>query len=191
MNNATGNNDIILVNERDEQTGIGEKMAVHKQGLLHRAFSVFIFNKNGEMLLQQRSMNKYHSPGLWTNTCCSHPLPGEETINAANRRLHEEMGFQTQLEEVFDFIYKADMENGLIEHELDHVFVGEYDGSLHLAADEVMEYRYATMEELKRELLEKPGQFTAWFNIAFPRIYKWWEQSYDLDAQQPYKSEMK
>ena len=107
-----------------------EKMEAHKKGLLHRAFSVFIFNGKGEMLLQQRALNKYHSGGLWTNACCSHPMPGEKTEDAADRRLKEELGFETPLEKIFDFVYKAEFDNGLTEYEFDHVFAGEYEGEI-------------------------------------------------------------
>ena len=122
--------DIILVNEEDVQVGTMEKMEVHERGLLHRAFSVFIFNKAGEMLLQQRALSKYHSGGLWTNACCSHPRPGEKTEDAAARRLFEELGFGTELRFAFSFTYKAAFDNGLTEHEFDHVFVGHFDGPL-------------------------------------------------------------
>ena len=114
---------VILVNEKDEATGVAEKMDAHRQGLLHRAFSIFIFNRKGELLLQQRSLNKYHSGGLWTNTCCSHPSPGESTQAAAIRRLNEEMGFETDLEKVFDFVYKTGFDDGLLEHEFDHIVI--------------------------------------------------------------------
>src|SRR4051812_29579171 len=120
--------EVILVNEADEQTGTIDKLEAHRQALLHRAFSVFIFKSNGEMLLQQRAENKYHSAGLWTNACCSHPAPGEDTYDAALRRLQEELGFTTRLEELFSFTYRTDFENGLSEHEYDHVFAGIYDG---------------------------------------------------------------
>ena len=122
---------VILVNEQDEQTGVMEKMEAHQKALLHRAFSVFIFNDKGELLLQQRASDKYHSGGLWTNTCCSHPNPDEETITAAQRRLKEEMGFTTKLSKAFDFIYKSEFSNGLTEHEFDHVFTGYYNGEIH------------------------------------------------------------
>src|SRR6185503_16709121 len=119
---------VILVNEKDEVTGTAEKMEAHEKGLLHRAFSIFVFNSRGEVLMQQRAPGKYHSAGLWTNACCSHPRPGEKTEEAARRRLREELGFETALTEIFDFIYRAEFVNGLAEHEYDHVYVGEYDG---------------------------------------------------------------
>ena len=128
---------MILVNERDEQTGTIEKMEAHRKALLHRAFSIFIFNTKGEMLLQQRAMGKYHSPGLWTNTCCSHPRPGEDVEAAAGRRLKEEMGIDTPLHKIFDFIYRTEFDNGLTEFEFDHVYTGVYNGQLNPDRQEV------------------------------------------------------
>ena len=130
-------NQVILVNEQDAPIGVMEKMEAHKTGTLHRAFSIFIFNSQGEMLLQQRAKGKYHSGGLWTNACCSHPQPGEQVEKAAERRLMEELGFSTSLEKVFDFLYKAGLDNGLTEHEFDHVFVGEYNGAINFNTEEV------------------------------------------------------
>jgi isopentenyl-diphosphate delta-isomerase len=169
---------MIIVDEKDQVKGVAGKMEAHTKGLLHRAFSVFIFNHKGEMLLQQRAMDKYHSGGLWTNACCSHPQPGEDTKKAALRRLKEEMGFETELEKIFDFVYKADFENGLIEHEFDHVFVGEYDGLIHFSNDEVMASSYKSMQDIAHSLEEDPGKYTAWFRLAFPRIKRWWSESY-------------
>lgn len=162
--------DIILVNEQDEQTGTGEKMDVHFKALLHRAFSVFIFNEKGEMLLQRRALSKYHSGGLWTNACCSHPRPGETTMAGAQRRLKEELGFSVPLTKIFDFIYKAPFNNGLTENEFDHVFIGKYNRTITANPEEVMDYCYKPMEEIKSELFLSPEKFTAWFHIAFPRI---------------------
>ena len=150
-----------------------EKMEAHEKGLLHRAFSIFIFNAKGEMLLQQRSLSKYHSGGLWTNACCSHPSPGEETAASAIKRLNEELGFQTSIEKVFDFIYKAGFDNGLTEHEFDHVFIGRYDGCVNSCPEEVMEVSYNTMEEIRSSIQTNPGQYTAWFKIAFPLLEDW------------------
>jgi len=130
------------------------------------------------MLLQRRALTKYHSGGLWTNACCSHPLPEEETMDAARRRLIEEMGFETKLEKVFEFYYKADFENGLIEHEYDHVLAGEYEGVIRINEDEVMDYCYKNIEEIRIDLQSNPGKYTAWFLIAFPKIEKWWFQQY-------------
>jgi isopentenyl-diphosphate delta-isomerase len=165
--------EVILVNERDEQLGTMDKMEAHLQAKLHRAFSIFIFNRDGEMLLQQRADQKYHSGGLWTNACCSHPSPGEKTEDAARRRLQEEMGFDTSLVKIFDFTYKAEFENGLVEHEYDHVFLGVYNGSIHPDPDEVKDYRYADMETLRDNMINEPDSFTAWFHIAFPLLEKW------------------
>lgn len=164
---------VILVNTKDEATGTMAKMEVHEKGLLHRAFSVFIFNKKGEMLLQQRAMNKYHSAGLWTNACCSHPEPGEDIVAAAERRLKEEMGFETPLKKVFDFIYKADFDNGLKEHEFDHVLTGEYDGPVPFNHDEVKDISYRSIDSIRQSLETQPEKYTAWFRIAFPRIVAW------------------
>jgi isopentenyl-diphosphate Delta-isomerase len=171
--------EVVLVNELDEPVGSMEKMAAHKQGKLHRAFSVFIFNTKGEMLLQQRAPGKYHSGGLWTNACCSHPLPGEEIATAALRRLHEEMGFQTKLEKIFHFTYKAAFLNGLTEHEYDHVFAGFYDGDIHPDKEEVNDYVFKSFEEIRTALGEHPDHFTAWFHLAFPMVQKWKQGVYD------------
>ncbi|TXJ26056.1 MAG: isopentenyl-diphosphate Delta-isomerase [Chitinophagaceae bacterium] len=169
---------VILVNGQDEETGVAEKMEAHQQGLLHRAFSVFIFNSRGEMLLQQRALGKYHSGGLWTNTCCSHPRPGESTRVAAERRLKEEMGFQVSLEKVFDFVYKADFDNGLTEYEFDHVFAAEYEGPVNFNKEEVMGYSYRSMQQIAQSMETDPAQYTAWFRLAFPRVQSWWNRQY-------------
>jgi isopentenyl-diphosphate delta-isomerase len=174
---------VILVNEQDLETGSMEKMEVHKKGLLHRAFSIFIFNAKGEMLLQQRSLNKYHSGGLWTNACCSHPKPGEETADAAVRRLQEELGFAVKLEKIFDFVYRAEFENGLTEHEFDHVFAGEYEGIIKLDKQEAMDYCYKSLEDIRHSLKEHPRKFTEWFHLAFPRIEEWWKTRYKSAAE--------
>jgi len=158
---------LILVNERDEPIGEMEKMEAHRLGVLHRAFSVFIFDEQGRMLLQQRALTKYHSPGLWTNTCCSHPHTGEDTLQSARKRLKEEMGFETKLTPLFTFTYRAEFQNGLVEHEFDHVFVGRYSGEIIPNADEVMSYRYETLDQIASELQQQPEKFTAWFRIAF------------------------
>ncbi len=169
---------VILVNEHDDMVGIMDKMEAHKQGLLHRAFSIFIFNSKGEMLLQQRAITKYHSGGLWTNACCSHPMPGEKTNEAAVRRLQEELGFETPLEKVFDFVYKAEFDNGLTEYEFDHVFTGEYEGDVNINTEEVSEYCYKDIPEIKDMLQTHPQKFTAWFHLAFPKIEEWWTTRY-------------
>ena len=169
--------DIILVNEYDEQVGTMEKIQAHRSALLHRAFSVFIFNGRGEMLLQQRALNKYHSGSLWTNACCSHPRPGEATLEAATRRLREEMGFDAVLQKLFDFIYKSEFDNGLTEHEFDHVFAGVYNGPIIPNKAEVQDYCFKSMRDIRESLLLRPGQYTVWFRIAFPLVEKWMKES--------------
>ena len=147
-----------------------EKMEAHEKGLLHRAFSVFLFNKKGEMLLQRRALDKYHSAGLWTNACCSHPKPGEEVQSAANRRLGEELGISAELNHQFSFYYKSDYENGLSEPELDHVFFGNFDEELQIKPEEAMDWKYMAMDDLIRSLKETPEQYTTWFEICMPRV---------------------
>lgn len=166
--------EVILVNEKDEVLGKEEKMKAHIEGLLHRAFSIFIFNSKGEMLLQQRAIKKYHSGGLWTNACCSHPEPDESTATAALRRLQEEMGFVTTISKQFDFVYKAAFSNELTEYEFDHVFTGVYDGIININKEEVMSYCYKSMKEIAELLERNPEQYTAWFQIAFPKVQAWW-----------------
>jgi isopentenyl-diphosphate delta-isomerase len=169
---------VILVNEADDAIGVMGKMEAHQKGVLHRAFSVFIFNSKGRMLLQQRALSKYHGANLWTNTCCSHPYPGERTEEAAQRRLQEEMGFIANIKEIFSFTYKAQVENGLIEHEYDHVFAGEHEGSIESNKNEVAAYSYEEMDEVKQRIQQQPEKFTAWFKIAFPKIEAWWKEEY-------------
>lgn len=161
---------VILVNEQDEVTGVMEKMEAHRKGLLHRAFSVFILNDVGDMLLHQRALDKYHSGGLWTNACCSHPFPGETVAQAAHRRLFEEMGFDCPLSELFQFTYRTDFDNGLIEHEYDHVLMGTYNGTINPNPQEVNDYRFIPVETITRLLQEQPAQFTSWFKLAFPKL---------------------
>ncbi len=156
---------VILVDENDQEVGLMEKMEAHQKGLLHRAFSVLVFNDNGELLLQKRAFGKYHSEGLWTNTCCSHPFPGESILEAGKRRLFEEMGFTCELSEVFSFIYNAELENGLIEHELDHVLIGFSDETPHLNLEEVSAFKWMSVDEIKADMKENPLQYTAWFRI--------------------------
>ena len=170
--------EVILVTEDDEMIGTAEKMKAHTDGLLHRAFSIFLFDKEGRLLLQQRSLNKYHGAGLWSNTCCSHPYPGEEVEEAARRRLQEEMGFTTPLLKLFEFRYKAEVENNLIEHEYDHVFVGSYEGKVDFNPGEVLNYKYEDMEEIEKTMKEYPRKYTSWFRIAFPSIEAWWQKQY-------------
>ena len=156
---------VVLVNEADQQIGLMEKLEAHQKGLLHRAFSVFLFNKKGEMLLQKRANTKYHSPNLWTNAVCSHPRNGESYKNGALRRLNEELGISTEIEEKFHFIYKADVGQNLWEHELDYVFVGIHEGIFNLNPNEVSETRYISLVDLQKEILSNPDNFTEWFKI--------------------------
>ena len=158
---------VVLVDREDNELGLMEKQQAHVAGLLHRAFSVFIFNSNGELMLQQRAASKYHSPTLWTNTCCSHPRENESYLEAAHRRLVEEMGFDCDLNFKFNFIYKANVDNGLTEHELDYVFVGTFDDEPNLNKEEVMAYRWVEMEDLKKDIIKNPQNYTAWFKIIF------------------------
>lgn len=153
---------VILVNELDEPIGEMEKMLAHEQGVLHRAFSVFIFNAKGEVLLQQRALSKYHSPGLWTNTCCSHPRPGETTEQAAHRRLKEEMGFDCILQHKFSFIYKVQFDNGLYEHELDHVYTGVYEKEPSINPDEVNTFKWMKWEQLLEDVNKNMADYTFW-----------------------------
>jgi isopentenyl-diphosphate delta-isomerase len=161
---------VVLVNEQDQIIGTMEKMEAHRKGLLHRAFSIFIFNHKGEMLLQQRASSKYHSGNLWTNACCSHPFPDENIQDAAYRRLQEEMGFVTPLEHAFSFTYKAELDNGLTEHEYDHVFMGCYDGLIQPNPAEVKDYCFMKMDTINEQVNDYPDKYTAWFRIAFPQL---------------------
>lgn len=170
---------VILVDEHDEEIGIMEKMEAHEKAVLHRAFSVFIFNAKGEMLLQQRADTKYHSGGLWTNACCSHPRPGEKIIDAATRRLPEELGFKASLSKVFHFTYSAPFDNGLTEHEFDHVFVGTFDGVIQPNPAEVQDYCFKTMDDIAASLETTPALYTVWFHVAFPKIYAWYQSQYN------------
>ncbi|QCX54031.1 isopentenyl-diphosphate Delta-isomerase [Elizabethkingia sp. JS20170427COW] len=156
---------VVLVTPDDDELGLMGKLQAHQYGLLHRAFSVFLFNDEGKMLLQQRASCKYHSPNQWTNACCSHPREGETYQNAALRRLQEELGIHCDIEEKFHFIYKADVGNQLIEHELDHVFIGTYNGELNLNPEEVAAVRWISLEDLEKEVKEQPQHFTEWFKI--------------------------
>jgi len=162
---------VILVNERDEQIGTMPKLEAHVKGVLHRAFSVFVLNEKGELLLQQRAATKYHSPLLWTNTCCSHQRVGESNINAGKRRLFEEMGFVTELKDVISFIYKAPFSNGLTEHEFDHVLVGSYNDNPDFNKDEVQSFKWMTLEEVKKDMDIQPQIYTEWFKIIFDKFY--------------------
>ncbi len=171
--------EVILVDSNDVQTGTMEKMEAHRLGVLHRAFSIFIFNRSGELLLQRRAEGKYHNGGLWTNSCCSHPLPGETVLNAANRRLLEEMGFTTNLSPAFTFIYKTTFNNGLTEHEFDHVFTGIYDGAIEVDKNEVSDYCYKKLNDIDESLQTHPHKYTEWFKIALPQIKIFHEENFD------------
>ena len=161
---------VVLVDELDNKVGLMEKMEAHINPTLHRAFSIFIFNSKNEMLLQQRALSKYHTPGLWTNTCCSHPRDGESLHDATKRRLQEEMGMQCELKEAFSFIYKADVMQGLVEHEFDHVFIGTSDDLPIINKDGVESFRYDTVENIKADIERNPQNYTAWFKIAFDKL---------------------
>jgi isopentenyl-diphosphate delta-isomerase len=150
-----------------------EKIEAHRKAVLHRAFSIFIFNSKGEMLLQQRALNKYHSAGLWTNACCSHPAPGEATEDAAHRRLQEELGFYTGLKKIFDFTYQTAFDNGLIEHEFDHVFTGMYEQRINPNPEEVKDVCYKSLDDIQQSLETHPQKYTSWFHIAFPKVKEW------------------
>ena len=163
---------VILVDTNDNKIGLMPKMEAHEKALLHRAFSVFIFNDKRELMLQQRAADKYHSPLLWTNTCCSHQRDGETNLEAGKRRLQEEMGFATELKEVFWFVYKAPFDNGLTEHELDHVMVGEFNGEPKINKEEVASYKWMTLEEVKVDMELNPEIYTEWFKIIFENSFE-------------------
>lgn len=161
---------VILVDENDREIGTMEKMEAHQKALLHRAISVFIVNSKDHWLLQRRALDKYHSNGLWTNTCCSHPHPGETAIQAANRRLMEEMGMQAELQGIFHFIYKEALDNELTEHELDHVFLGTSDEPPKINTDEVMEYKYIPYVDLEADIAKNPENYTVWFRKTVKEV---------------------
>lgn len=166
---------VILVDQNDEPIGLMEKIAAHEQALLHRAFSVFVLNDKNEIMLQQRAAHKYHSPLLWTNTCCSHQRPGETNIQAGKRRLQEEMGFEVDLKELFHFIYKAPFDNGLTEHELDHVMVGYSNEAPIINKEEVESWKWMAIEDVKEDMLQNPDIYTVWFKIIFDEFYYYLE----------------
>jgi len=166
---------VILVNEKDEQIGLMPKLEAHEKAVLHRAFSVFVLNDKNELMLQQRAHHKYHSPMLWTNTCCSHQREGETNLEAGNRRLMEEMGFQTELKELFHFIYKAPFDNGLTEHELDHVMIGYYNESPLINPDEVESWKWMGIDAVKKDIESYPDHYTVWFKIIFDEFYHYLE----------------
>jgi len=171
---------VILVNEQDEETGLMQKLEAHQKGLLHRAFSIFLFNTHGELLLQQRAMDKYHSAGLWSNTCCSHPIKGEEILQAAHRRLQEEMGMQADLIPLYTFIYHAPLENGLTEYEFDHVFIGISNQAPVINSEEVLDWKYMSPERLLTDMESNPAEYTVWFKMSVRTVL---EKSKDLILQ--------
>lgn len=162
--------EVILVNEFDQQIGVLEKLEAHQKGLLHRAFSVFVFNDSNELMLQRRAFDKYHSGGLWTNTCCSHPAPDESIEEACHRRLKEEMGFDTTLEFVTSFIYKAELDKNLTEHEFDHVYLGKYNGNPVINESEVSEWKFVSLGDLENDMKKNPDHYTVWFKIIFSKV---------------------
>ncbi len=167
---------VILVNQNDEQIGLMNKLEAHEKAVLHRAFSVFILNNNNELMLQQRAHHKYHSPLLWTNTCCSHQRDGETNLEAGSRRLFEEMGFKTDLKELFHFIYKAPFDNGLTEHELDHVMIGNYNYEPNINIDEVENWKWMSIDDVKNDIKVNTELYTIWFKIIFNEFYHYFEQ---------------
>jgi len=167
---------VILVNEKDEQIGLMPKMEAHEKAVLHRAFSVFVFNDKNELMLQQRAADKYHSPLLWTNSCCSHQRNGESNLEAGKRRLQEEMGFVCELKEVTSFIYKAPFDNGLTEHELDHIMIGHYNNNPIINREEVESFKWMTIEEVKNNIVLRPKIYTEWFKIIFENFYDFIKQ---------------
>lgn len=162
---------VILVDANDQVIGVMEKMEAHRKGLLHRAFSVYIFNDKGELMLQQRALDKYHSGGLWTNTCCSHPRPGEDILAAAQRRLQEEMGFSTELKEVCTFSYNVKLDKGMTEHELLHVFKGKQNGGVHQNPEEVASWKFVPVPEVMKDMAQHPDSYTEWFKITLPLLF--------------------
>ncbi len=161
---------VILVDQDDQEIGVMEKMEAHEKGLLHRAFSIFLFNDEQELLIHQRALHKYHSGGLWTNTCCSHPRPGESIEAAAHRRLEEEMGIGCEMEKMFSFIYKAPLDNMLTEHELDHVLIGYFSGTPSINKEEVADWKFIETSELEAHMQAHPALYTEWFKIALPIV---------------------
>jgi len=172
---------VVIVNKNDMPLGTMEKMEAHEKGVLHRAFSIFVFNSKNQLLLQRRASEKYHSPDLWTNTVCSHPRAGEDTLDAANRRLDEEMGMSCELKELFSFVYKAPVGKGLKEHEFDHVLAGVTDAEPVLNPEEVSEYKYVTLDWVNKDIQENPEQYTVWFKIAFKELLKHQRELFKLN----------
>lgn len=161
---------VILVDPNDKELGVMDKMEAHEKGILHRAFSIFLFNDQDELLLQRRALTKYHSPGLWTNTCCSHPRKGETALQAAHRRLEEEMGISATLSPKFTFLYKAELDKGLTEHELDHVFMGTFNGAPELNKEEAEDWKYIAIPALEADVKERPEHYTEWFKICLEEV---------------------
>ena len=161
---------VILVDENDNAVGLMPKMEAHEKARLHRAFSVFILNSKNEVMLQRRALHKYHSPGLWTNTCCSHQREGESNIEAGSRRLKEEMGFTTALSESISFIYKATFNNGLTEHEYDHVLIGSYEADPVVNPEEVADWKWMSLPEIRNDIEQNPNSYTTWFRIIFEKF---------------------
>lgn len=172
MIDTTTNDSVILVDANDIEIGTAPKLPAHEAGTLHRAFSIFVFDSSGRVMLQRRALTKYHSGGLWTNTCCSHPRPGEATEAAAHRRLKEEMGFDCSLKHAFHFIYRAELDHALIEHEFDHVYFGTYDAEPVLNRAEACDWRWVAPDALDAEIASAPDQFTVWFKIAWIEVRK-------------------
>ena len=171
---------VILVDENDKEIGVEEKIKAHQEGKLHRAFSVFIFNSQGKMLLQKRAQNKYHSAGLWSNACDGHPRPGESTLQAAHRRLKEEIGFDCKLKKIFKFKYKTELENGLIEHEIDHIFLGIYDGKLKPNPKEVETFKWIDLKSLLKDVSFYPEKYTFWFKVALPKVIEFYQKTFKI-----------
>jgi len=165
---------VILVDESDREIGLEEKLEAHRQGKLHRAFSIFVFNPEGQILLQKRSTKKYHSDGLWTNTCCSHPRPGEPMEQEVRRKLLQEMGFECDLQRIFSFTYKVEFKNNLIENEIDHVFIGRYDGSPKPNPDEVDDWKWMDLEILINDVKTNPGIYSYWLKICIDQVLEFW-----------------
>jgi len=166
----SGNKKIILVDENDKQIGVATKKETHEQGLMHRCFSILVFNNKNELLMQQRAKEKYHSGGLWANTCCSHPEPGEEILEAAKKRLKEEMGFNCELQEDFVFHYRTEFDNGLIEDEVDHVLIGSYNGEVIPNPGEVDDFKWMKVEDIKQDMQEYPQEYASWFKLIIQKL---------------------
>ena len=170
---------VLLVDKNNTPLGTMNKMEAHKKGLLHRAFSIFILNKNKKLLLQKRALSKYHSGGLWSNTCCSHPYKNENILITGKKRLHDEMGFETPLKELFTFIYKATLENGLVEYEFDHVLLGYFEGNPNINKKEVDKWKWIHLKEIKNDIKINSKNYTVWFNIIFEKFYQYIKDTYE------------